>query len=107
MPGSTGAGLRDDDRAVVAEVGRRYDSTEHLSNRAAHTQVLSPTFVDRFAIVGSPDACAERFRGLAALGIERFVVTGPSFGADRDHARTAGRLLVAELLPTLRQEARP
>jgi 5,10-methylenetetrahydromethanopterin reductase len=69
--------------------------------------VLSPTFVDRFAIVGSPDACAARFRGLAALGIERFVVTGPSFGADRDHARTAGRLLVAELLPTLRQEARP
>ncbi len=104
MPGSTGAGLRPDDRAVVAEVGRRYDSRQHLSNRAGHTEALSPDFVDRFAIVGPPDTCAARFRALADLGIDRFVVTGPSFGADRDHARTAGRLLVDELLPALHQE---
>ena len=32
MPGSTGAGLADADRAVAAEVGRRYDSRQHLSN---------------------------------------------------------------------------
>ena len=30
MPGSTGAGLAEGDRAVVAEVGRRYDSNRHL-----------------------------------------------------------------------------
>ena len=40
MPGSTGAGLAEADRAVVAEVGRRYDSNEHLSNTAAHTDAL-------------------------------------------------------------------
>jgi 5,10-methylenetetrahydromethanopterin reductase len=103
MPGSTGAGLAERDRAVVAEVGRRYDSNEHLSNAAAHTAALQPDFVDRFAIVGPPEACAERLRELAALGIERFVVTGASFRADRDHARTAERLLVDELLPLLRE----
>jgi 5,10-methylenetetrahydromethanopterin reductase len=103
MPGSTGAGLGDADRAVVAEVGRRYDSNEHLSNRAAHNAALQPEFVGRFAIVGPPDLCAERFEALADLGIERFVVTGPSFGADRDHARTAARLLTNELLPALRE----
>ena len=106
MPGSTGAGLRDDDRAVVAEVGRRYDSRQHLNNRADHTAPLSPDFVDRFAVVGSPDECAERLTGLAALGIDRFVISGPGFGADRDQARTAGRLLVHELLPALRKEDR-
>jgi 5,10-methylenetetrahydromethanopterin reductase len=105
MPGSTGAGLAAADREVVAEVGRRYDSNEHLSNTAEHTAALEPQFVDRFAIVGTPDVCAERLRGLAGLGLERFVITGASFRADREHARTAGRLLTEELLPALRESA--
>src|SRR5690606_18860884 len=50
MPGSTGAGLAGADRAVVAEVGRRYDSTRHLLNTADHTAPLEPGFVDRFAV---------------------------------------------------------
>ena len=41
MPGSTGAGLRPEDQAAVAEVGRRYDSNRHLSNRAEHSAVLA------------------------------------------------------------------
>jgi 5,10-methylenetetrahydromethanopterin reductase len=104
MPGSTGAGLADQDREVVAEVGRRYDSNEHLSNAAAHNAALDAAFVERFAIVGAPDVCVERTRSLAQLGIERFVVTGPTFGADREHARTAQRLVTTEVLPALRQE---
>jgi 5,10-methylenetetrahydromethanopterin reductase len=106
MPGSTGAGLAEADRSVVAEVGRRYDSNEHLSNRAAHTAVLDPDFVDRFAIVGPPAVCAARFAALAALGLERFVVTGPGFGADSEEARLSSRLLVRELLPALREPER-
>lgn len=102
MPGSTGAGLDEADRQVVAEVGRRYDSAEHLRNDAGHTGALDPSFVDRFAVVGPPEACAGRIEGLAALGIERFVLTGPSFGGDRDEARLANRLLTRELLPALK-----
>jgi 5,10-methylenetetrahydromethanopterin reductase len=107
MPGSTGAGLRDADRAVVAEVGRRYDSNQHLSNASPQTAVLDPDFVDRFAIVGPPDLCAPRLVELARLGLDRFVITGPGFGADRDHARTARQLLVRELLPALREAGTP
>ncbi len=105
MPGSTGAGLAEPDRAVVAEVGRRYDSNVHLNNRAAHTAALNPEFVDRFAVVGPPEVCIERLRALAALGIERFVITGASFGADREHARAADRLVTREVLPGLREGA--
>jgi 5,10-methylenetetrahydromethanopterin reductase len=107
MPGSTGAGLTESDRAVAAEVGRRYDSNVHLRNHAEHTGALTPAFVDRFAVVGPPDACIDRLRGLVDLGIERFVITGASFGADRDDARVAEGLVVDEVLPALREGATP
>jgi 5,10-methylenetetrahydromethanopterin reductase len=102
MPGSTGAGLRADDREVVAEVGRRYDSNHHLRNTAAHTEPLKPEFVDRFAVVGPPERCVDRLAELAALGLERFVITGAAFGADPQAARTASELTVSEVLPALR-----
>src|SRR4051812_37311980 len=82
MPGSTGAGLAEADRQVVAEVGRTYDSNQHLRNTAGHTAALNSEFVDRFAVVGAPVACAQRLRELVGLGLERFVITGASFGAD-------------------------
>jgi 5,10-methylenetetrahydromethanopterin reductase len=102
MPGSTGAGLADGDREIVAEVGRRYDSNQHLSNAAAHTGALTPEFVDRFAVVGAPDVCTRRLHELASLGLERFVITGASFRADRDHVRTSEELVTGELLPALK-----
>jgi 5,10-methylenetetrahydromethanopterin reductase len=105
MPGSTGAGLADADREIVAEVGRTYDSNQHLSNRAAHTSALAPEFVDRFAVVGSPDMCARRLRDLARLGLERFVVTSASFGADREQRQYSEQLLTGELLPMLRERS--
>jgi len=102
MPGSTGAGLGEQDRAVVAEVGRRYDSNEHLSNAAPHTEPLRPEFVDRFAVVGPPGVCARRLEALTDLGLARFVITGASFRAKPDHFRESQRLLEHELLPILR-----
>jgi 5,10-methylenetetrahydromethanopterin reductase len=102
MPGSTGAGLGEADRAVVAEIGRRYDSNHHLDNGAEHTEPLRPEFVDRFAVVGPPDTVVARLDSMRALGIERFVITGPSFRSDPDHARTAGRLVVEEVVPAVR-----
>lgn len=105
MPGSNGDGLRDEDKQVVAEVGRRYDSNQHLRNSADHTEALDAAFVDRFAVVGPPDTCIERLSGLARLGLERFVITGPSFGSPRDQARAAEKLLVTEVLPGVRSEA--
>jgi len=106
MPGSTGAGLQEADRAVVAEVGRTYNSNEHLRNTAGHTAALKPEFVDRFAIVGAPDACARRLGELVDLGLERFVITGASFGADCEQRRQSEQLLTGELLPMLRERSR-
>jgi len=102
MPGSTGAGLESADRELVASVGRTYDSNLHLVNSAEHSRVLPDDFVDRFAVVGDAPTCARRLRELAALGLDRLVITGPSFGANRDDARVHAQLVRDELLPALR-----
>lgn len=102
MPGSTGAGLDAADREIVAEVGRRYDSNRHLSNAADHTQVLDDAFAERFAVIGDAPACAARLLELADLGLERFVIIGPTIDADPAGARVARSLTRHELLPALR-----
>jgi 5,10-methylenetetrahydromethanopterin reductase len=102
MPGSTGAGLAEGDREFVAEVGRTYDSNLHLVNSAQHARVLPDEFVDRFAVIGDAATCAARLRELTALGLDRVVITGPSFGANRDDARVHAQLVREELLPALR-----
>ena len=51
----------------------------------------------------APDACVDRLLGLGDLGIDRFVITGASFGADREHARMAEQLLTGEVVPALRR----
>ena len=84
MPGAPGAGLDERDKGLVAEVGRRYDSNHHLENSADHSAVLDDDFLERFAIIGAPDRCAERVLELAELGLERFVITGATIDADRD-----------------------
>lgn len=103
MPGSAGDGLKDEDKEVVAEVGRRYDSNQHLRATAEHNDALRPEFVDRFAVVGPPETCVQRLVELGELGLERFVITGASFGSDREHSRLAEHLLVTELIPALQQ----
>ena len=65
--------------------------------------MLPDEFIDRFAVVGDVDelhasACASS----SALGLDRVVITGPSFGADREAAGVHHRLVTDELLPALR-----
>jgi 5,10-methylenetetrahydromethanopterin reductase len=105
MPGSTGAGLDDRDREVVAEVGRTYDSNLHLRNSAEHARGMDARFIDRFGVVGDVDTCTNRLVDLVSLGLERLVITGPTIDADRAEARISTRMLRDEVLPALRLAA--
>ncbi len=79
------------DRAVVAEVGRRYDSNRPPQQHAPTTPTRStPEFVDRFAVVGPPERCVERLaRARPRSASSGSSSPGASFGADREDARTA------------------
>ena len=102
MPGSTGAGLNDADKQLVAEVGRRYDSNVHLQNSAEHSQVLPDEFIDRFAVLGDFATCSRRLHELVDMGLDRLIITGPAFGTVREHAAVHTEIVVNELLPSLR-----
>ena len=87
----------------LAKIREGYDMTEHGKIGSTERIVggaLSPEFVARFAVVGTPEHCLERLRGLMALGLDRLVLVGPGFyPADWGEA---ANLFVREVLPALR-----
>jgi len=102
--GSTGAGLAERDRSVVAEVGRRYDSNRHLSNEADHAKGAQRRFRRSVRDRRPSRGVRGPISAVGGLGVERFVITGTGLGADRADAHTAAQLLTSELLPALREE---
>lgn len=98
------AGPQDAAAAESLEAVRQgYDMRRHGEIDAARRIVggaLTPQFVRRFAIVGSPEHCTARLLELHRAGIERFVVVGPGFyPASWGEARD---LFWREVLPALR-----
>jgi 5,10-methylenetetrahydromethanopterin reductase len=63
--------------------------------------VLTPEFIDQFAIVGDPDHCVQRLRVLAALGLDKIVLGGGRRGANEADAATTQDLLETEVLPNI------
>jgi len=88
--------------AVLDQVHDAYDMNMHTRSGSAQAATLTADFADTFAIIGPPAICIERLRALAALGIDRFVVIGPSIDADPAEAKRAREAMVREVLPELR-----
>ena len=86
-------------REVLESVHRAYDMNRHTMAAAPQAERLTEEFAASYAIIGPPGECVERLQALTALGVERFVVIGPSLDADRDEAVRAGRRFVEEVLP--------
>lgn len=87
----------------LGKIREGYDMTEHgnVESKARLTGgTLTPDFVKRFAVVGSPEHCVERLRALMALGLDRIVAVGPGF-YPADWGEAAG-LFVKEVLPALK-----
>ena len=99
MHGTVSGPATAEQREVLGALHRGYDMTQHTRADSPQAELLTPAFVDRYAVVGPPDTCVRRLRELAALGLDKFVVIGPTAGADRDAARAAEERFAAEVLP--------
>ncbi len=66
---------RDDlPQAFVDYIAARdhYDYADHGRTGAEHAEFVSDEVVDRFCVIGSADACAEKLRELETVGVHQF-----------------------------------
>ncbi len=94
MHGKTNGPVTQQDQEVLTAVHRNYDVRDHSS-----TAVLPEEFVDRHAIVGSPEECVRRIRKVVDMGFDRIVVYGPTVEAVEGEKKVAADLMVEEVLP--------
>ena len=90
------------DRKVVERVGGAYDVRAHGLSDAVHAALLPDHFLDRFAVVGDAETCAERLRELIALGLERGVMVPGARDADPALVVESNERFASEVLPALR-----
>src|SRR5438552_228180 len=60
-------------RDEIAASAESYDFAEHLSTRATHRGAVSDDLVRALAIVGTPEECVERLRGVQGTGIDSLI----------------------------------
>jgi len=101
LHGRTQGPVTTEQAEVLGRIHEAYDMREHTRADSDHTAALTPTFVDRYAIVGPPAHCLERIDELGRLGLDKLVVIGPTAGADRAEAARAAECLAKEVLPAV------
>ena len=84
----------------VEEVSRRYETAGDARSPAPDASVTDE-FIDRLALAGPSERCAERLRELAVLEIDRFVVVGAGKDANPRGAEAAWKRFAMEVLPSL------
>jgi 5,10-methylenetetrahydromethanopterin reductase len=103
MDGQVRTPIDETGRQQLRRIHAAYDMRLHTRARSSQAAALDPDFVDRFGIVGPVGHCVTRLLELAALGIDRFTVIGPSLDADPAEARKARAAMASEVLPALRE----
>jgi 5,10-methylenetetrahydromethanopterin reductase len=102
MHGSVSGPADVDTRQVLERLHDGYDMRAHTRADSVQATLMYDDFVDRFAIAGPPDYCLERLAELAALGIDKVIVSGPTAGTDRSAARESMALLDEAVVAPLR-----
>ena len=78
-----------------------YNMKQHTRGDSDQAAVLTPEFIDEYAIVGPPDDVIARLKELECLGIDKLVLSGTRSGGSAA-AEEARRLVEAEVLPQFR-----
>ncbi len=99
MHGQAQGPLEAGEQETLSRLHAGYDMKQHTRADSKQADLLPDDFIDRFAIAGPPALCIERLEELAALGIEKVIVSGPTAGVDAEQARRAAILLDEAVVP--------
>jgi 5,10-methylenetetrahydromethanopterin reductase len=101
MHGKANGPVTDKDRAQLETLVTNYDMKQHTRADSRQAGMLADDFVDRFAVVGSPDRCVERLKSLAALGLDKVAISGGTRGASAEDAAVGRDLVAKHVLPAM------
>lgn len=88
-------------REVYEGIAAQYDMTQH-GKMGTQVDLLTPEFVDAFAIVGTVDHCIERLQELHDLGISDVLIGPPRSGLDAPDGKDPAATIIDELIPAFR-----
>ena len=102
MHGTASGPVSDSDREVLRDLHDSYDMRAHTLGDSRQAAVLTEPFIDRFAIAGPPSFVIERLHELAALGLDKIVMTGAMRGVSESDAAMAKQTMETKVLPAFR-----
>ena len=102
MHGKANGPVSAKDREQLETLVTNYDMKAHTRGDSRQAGTLTDDFVDRFAIVGTPDRCIERLQALAALGLDKVAISGGIRGASAEDAAVSKELVARHVLGALR-----
>lgn len=102
MHGDISGPVDETQRDVLNQLHHSYDMNRHTRGDSRQAAVLTPAFIDRYAIVGSPEEVLRKLETLEGLGLDKLAVSGPTVAASAGAAAEAIEHLSREVLPILR-----
>jgi len=102
MHGKANGPVSAKDREQLETLVTNYDMKQHTRADSRQAGTLADDFVDRFAVVGSPERCLSRLKSLAALGLDKVAISGGTRGASAEDAAVNRDLVAKHVLPAMR-----
>ncbi len=103
MYGEVVGPVDDSQAGVLHRLHDRYNMDEHGRQAGQQAAALTDDFMDRYAIAGPPEHCADKLTELRKLGVTKFVIAGPNFIPSTREAEAAAARFAGEVLPLLRR----
>jgi 5,10-methylenetetrahydromethanopterin reductase len=101
MQGTTAGPLDAEQKKVLEDVRENYDMKAHTHGDSRQAAALTEQFLDRFAVIGSPQTCVERLQEIIDLGITRIIITSVGRSTAEAEAERARELFEREVLPAV------